>query len=180
MNAAPHTARSLAALVGGCFAVLAIAGAAHASGAGRASGAAIYSVHCAVCHQGKGQGVALAFPALADTVGRYLHAPDGREYLVRVVSFGLSGEISSNGVDYDGVMQSWTQLSDAEIAAVLNHVLTHFNARTVPADFKPYTAAEVRRIRTARRSFDQVRAERAGILKSLGASATAPRAIKAH
>jgi mono/diheme cytochrome c family protein len=151
----------------GAIAALAIARAAHASGK------EIFDSHCAVCHQINGDGVAGAYPPLADSVGAYLRVAAGRAYLVHVVSFGMTGAIPAHGQSYDGVMQSWAQFSDAQIAEVLNYVLTGFNRKLLPADFKPFTAAEVAKLRASRESFDQVRQERTRLLKSLGGAGAA-------
>jgi mono/diheme cytochrome c family protein len=145
-----------------------------------ASGEAVFAANCAVCHQSDGQGVQGIYPALADTVGRYVEASAGRAYLVHVVAFGMTGAIESRGTAYNGFMQPWTQLSDAQIAAVLNYILSGFNAKILPAGFKPYTAAEVKGLRAASKSFDQVHAERAAIVKSTGQSAMLPPAERAH
>jgi mono/diheme cytochrome c family protein len=157
------------------FTVIGITMALAYSAAAHAAGADVFAANCAVCHQSDGQGVQGVYPALAGTVGNYVHSPAGRAYLVQVVSFGMSGAIESRGAEYNGFMQPWPQLSDREIAAVLNYILTKFNAQTLPAGFKPYTAPEVRHLRAASLSFDQVRAERAAMVKPLAASA-----MKAH
>ncbi len=52
------------------------------------------------------------YPPLADSVGEFAHSKDGRAYLVHVLSFGLIGPITVRGMTYNGVMQSWAQLSD--------------------------------------------------------------------
>jgi mono/diheme cytochrome c family protein len=148
------------------LAALPIASAAHASGK------EIFDSHCAVCHQTNGEGVPGAYPPLADSVGAYVRVAPGRAYLVHVVSFGMTGAIPAHGQSYDGVMQSWSQFSDAQIADILNYVLTGFNRRLLPPDFRPFTAAEVAKLRVDRESFEQVHQERARLLNSLvGASA---------
>ena len=58
-------------------------------------------------------------------MGDFLKVPGGREYLV----------------DVPGVAAS--SLTDAEVAEVLNWLLYTFNKPELPADFKPYTAAEI-------------------------------------
>lgn len=44
-------------------------------------------------------------------------------------------------------MPRFSQLTNAEIAAVLNEVLTHFNAPEIAKNFAPIAAAEVKRAR---------------------------------
>lgn len=149
-------------------------------GTAYSSGERVFAANCAVCHQNDGQGVPGTYPSLAGTVGSYVRSPAGRAYLARVVSFGMNGSIMSQGAEYNGFMQPWTQLSDADIAAVLNYILDRFNAKILPADFKPYTAAEVKHLRATHLSFDQVRAERDAIMKAAGVAASAPSAMKAH
>jgi mono/diheme cytochrome c family protein len=128
----------------------------------------VFTARCAVCHQASGTGVAGVYPPLANSVGRYLRVPAGREYLVHVVSFGLMGPIAVHGQTYAGVMQAWTQLSDDDIAQVLNHVLTDFNKDLLPKDFKPLTADEVKRLRATSRSFSDDYSEREALIKALG------------
>jgi len=136
-------------------------------GSARADGSAIYSSHCVVCHQANGRGVAAVYPPLADSIGEYVRVAQGREYLVHVVSFGMMGAISAQGKTYHGFMQAWPQLSDEDVAQVLNHVLTTFNAKLLPKGFEPLTAGEVKRYRAARHSISDVRKERDALIKTL-------------
>jgi len=90
-----------------------------------------YLFGCRGCHLADGRGVPPEVPSLRDTLGQIVARPGGRDYIVRV----------------PGVLQS--RLDDAELAAVLNYVLTEFNAATLPADFRPYTKREVAAARKA-------------------------------
>jgi mono/diheme cytochrome c family protein len=90
-----------------------------------------YLFGCRGCHLADGRGVPPEVPTLRDNLGTIMARPGGRDYLVRV----------------PGVLQS--RLDDAELAAVLNYVLTEFNAATLPAGFRPYTAREVAAARKA-------------------------------
>src|SRR5438105_15113831 len=80
-----------------------------------ADGAETFSARCAVCHQADGHGVPGVYPPLANSVGDYLRLSQGRAYLVHVVSFGMTGAITSHGQTYSGFMQPWQQLSDREL-----------------------------------------------------------------
>ncbi|HWU33991.1 MAG TPA: c-type cytochrome [Methylovorus sp.] len=83
------------------------------------SGAAVFTSRCASCHQADGKGVPGAFPPLVASP-YVLGEP---EVLVKIVLFGLSGEIEVEGARYNGVMPAWaSQLNDEEIAAVASHV----------------------------------------------------------
>lgn len=106
--------------------------------------ARLYASHCGACHQENGLGMSGAFPPLAGHVPNLLARAGGREYLLRVVLFGLAGEISVNSQPFSGAMPPWESLSDADIAVLLNHAATNWgNARHLPADFKPFYAGEV-------------------------------------
>ncbi len=83
-----------------------------------AKGEAIYLAHCAACHQPSGVGLAGAFPPLAGS--DYLQG-DRKEVLAAAL-FGLSGPITVNGVDYNGVMPSLGHLPDEDLAAALTYV----------------------------------------------------------
>ena len=81
------------------------------------AGARIYAANCAACHQPEGQGLAGAFPPLASS--DYLLEDTDRA--ISALINGLSGPITVNGVEYNGVMPS-VRLSDEEIANVLTFV----------------------------------------------------------
>ncbi|GAC1582181.1 MAG: c-type cytochrome [Candidatus Elarobacter sp.] len=85
-----------------------------------ASGQRLYVANCAACHGASGAGVPGAFPALAhDPV---VTAADPAEH-VRVVLKGLSGKAIA-GTSYASKMPAFSQLSDAEIAAIIDHERT--------------------------------------------------------
>jgi mono/diheme cytochrome c family protein len=87
-----------------------------------------YVLHCMGCHREDGSGAPGRVPSLAD-VGRFLRAPDGRAYLVRV----------------PGTAQA--PLDDDSVAALLNWMLRAFDPDGLPEGFAPYTAEEVARHR---------------------------------
>jgi mono/diheme cytochrome c family protein len=140
-----------------------------------ASGSSVFGTNCSPCHQPGGQGVPGAYPPLKDTVGAYVRVPEGRAYLVHVVAFGMTGAISSQGQTYNGFMQPWTQLSDADVTDVLNHILVTLNTAFLPTGFVPFTADEVHTLRAKHLSFDAVRSEREAVVKALGTADQAQR-----
>jgi len=89
------------------------------------SPAELYTLNCWGCHKPHAEGIPGTVPRLAHSMGDFLKVPGGREYLV----------------DVPGVAAS--SLTDAEVAEVLNWLLYTFNKPELPADFKPYTAAEI-------------------------------------
>ena len=84
-----------------------------------AKGEGVYNANCAACHQPTGTGLAGAFPPLAGS--DYLKGD--RAQVMAAALFGLSGPITVNGVDYNGVMPSMGHLPDADLAAALTYVL---------------------------------------------------------
>lgn len=107
-----------------------------------------YVLQCAGCHRVDGRGSSRhGIPDFRGSVGAFVHLPAGREYLIRV----------------PGAAQS--QLSDAELAAVLNWLLESFSAAQLPADFRPYTKQEVAAAR--RRRYEDVVPVRHGLAQAL-------------
>ena len=81
-------------------------------------GKAVFNANCAACHQPDGKGLKGAFPPLARS--DFLHG-DRRE-VIGAALFGLSGPITVNGEEYNGVMPSLGHLEDADLAAALTYV----------------------------------------------------------
>ncbi len=82
------------------------------------NGADLYRKSCSSCHQENGQGLTNVFPPLMsdDVINS-----DKTDQHIKIVLFGLEGKVI-NGVKYATPMPSWeSQLSDEEIAAVINH-----------------------------------------------------------
>jgi cytochrome c oxidase cbb3-type subunit 2 len=106
-----------------------------------ASGASVYGTNCVSCHQANGRGMPGVFPPLAgDPV---VNAGDPTAH-IHTVLFGLHDR-AIHGVAYAAAMPPWgAQLSDEEIAAVVNHERTSWgnHAPTV-------TAAQVAAVRKA-------------------------------
>jgi mono/diheme cytochrome c family protein len=107
-----------------------------------------YMLQCQGCHLHDGGGTPGAVPPLAGSVGRFLAVPGGREFLVRVPG------------------SSQSPLDDARLAAVLNWLLVRFDPQALPADFAPFSAEEVARIR--RPPLTDVEGERRRLLSRIG------------
>jgi len=86
-------------------------------------------LNCRGCHGPEGQGAPGAAPSFRGQVGKFLAVTGGRAYLIQV----------------PGTAQS--ELSDARTAAVLNWIVREFSPKEAPADFVPFTDAEVARYR---------------------------------
>jgi mono/diheme cytochrome c family protein len=97
-----------------------------------AQGAQLYTQNCAACHGASGAGVTGAFPPLAgDPV---VTAKDPANH-VRIVLKGLSGK-AIGGSAYSSQMPSFAQLSDNDIAAIIDHERTSWGnkAPTITPD----------------------------------------------
>ncbi len=102
-------------------------------------GARVYGSVCASCHQANGQGVVGVYPPLVNDP--VVVAPDPTRH-IEIVLFGLAGSTIS-GVSYPTIMPGWAaQLSDDEVAAVVNH-----ERRSWGHDAPPTTPGDVARIR---------------------------------
>jgi len=100
---------------------------------GGGAGATLYRTSCANCHQSNGEGVAGAFPPLA---GDPVVTDQDPTQHVATVLFGLSRK-TIGGVTYAAQMPAWgPQLSDAEIAEIINHERTSWGNKA------PTTTAE--------------------------------------
>jgi nitrite reductase (NO-forming) len=86
-------------------------------------GKRVYEQNCQACHQMGGQGIAGAFPPLAGS--DYLLSAKPKQ-LVNIPMKGLSGKITVNGKDYNGVMPA-VNLSDEKMANVLTYILNSWN-----------------------------------------------------
>lgn len=108
------------------------------------AGGALYQANCLACHQVTGDGITAAFPPLREHVPSLLQAEGGREYLLAVILFGLTGEITVTGRTYSGLMPSWSHLSDGQLADVVNYVATAWgNGELLPRDYPAVTADDV-------------------------------------
>lgn len=128
------------------FAGLVLGGLVVAPGAHAADGAALFQ-HCAACHLPSGAGVPGTYPPLAADFRAQAVTPEGRRYLMLVVLKGAMGALTVDGKPYFAVMPAQSQLDDAGIATVLNHVAT--DIAKVGEGFVPFTPADVAAVRAA-------------------------------
>jgi nitrite reductase (NO-forming)/hydroxylamine reductase len=98
-----------------------------------AAGKGIYEANCGACHQPNGKGLPGAFPPLAES--DYLLRD--RQDVLAVALFGLSGPITVNDQEYNGVMPSLGHLKDEDLAAALTYVFNSWGnslAAVTPAE----------------------------------------------
>ena len=86
------------------------------------AGATVFASRCAVCHGAQAAGIPGSFPSLHEQVVAFAKIPQGRDYLVMVVTTGLMGNLKVGGISYNGVMPAQSGLSETEIAAVLSYL----------------------------------------------------------
>lgn len=132
-----------------------------AGGAFAADGKTIYDANCASCHQPDGAGAVGLAPPLLGTLGKRVATPAGRQYVPGVLISGLAGKLVSKGVTYTGIMPSWAQFSDEELAGVVNYVLSTYNAAELQPGHQPYVAAEFAQMREKKPSGKELKAWRA-------------------
>ena len=134
--------------------------------AAAAQDAATYAANCASCHQADGQGVPHSIPALAGHAPSLLVPPGGRDYLARLVLYGLEGPIRAGGAIYDSAMPPWgATLSDAQLAGALDFALHSWgNDQALPAGFQPITPADIAAARATPMTAQQVAALRTRLL----------------
>jgi mono/diheme cytochrome c family protein len=109
------------ARLAGCAALL-LVGYAAPGFADEPSGAGVFAARCAVCHGPEAAGIPGSFPSLHEQIVAFGKLPEGRDYLVMVVTTGLMGDLKVGGVSYRGVMPAQSGLSEAEVAAVLGYL----------------------------------------------------------
>lgn len=106
------------------------------------SGEAAYQAECAGCH-GDGER-RRNIPALRGYAVELYASEGGREYLVDFMLTGRVRILEDGRVVYEEAHPGYPQLSDARIAAILNHMLTSWgNDLLPPAGRRPYGAPEI-------------------------------------
>lgn len=88
-----------------------------------------YQLKCQGCHRPDGSGDDHSNPPMQHIVARFLSVPGGREFIGRVPGVAT--------VDLD----------DTRLANLVNWTLYTFDREHMPVDFRPYTAAELGKLR---------------------------------
>ena len=120
-----------------------------------------YIERCGGCHGVEGRSVAQLVPDLKHTAGYFLCDEEARAYIARLPNVAFS------------------QISDADLAAMLNYVVLDLGAKEGVAQpgepaVKPYTAAEVGRLRRDALTIPDLKAYRLRIVERLVAHCAAP------
>jgi mono/diheme cytochrome c family protein len=123
-------------------------------GVARAGSAQDYALHCMGCHGANAQGVPGKVPPLAHSLVRFMKNPEGRRYVLRVPGAANS------------------MLSDAQLAAVLNWIVTQFDADELGSSTPPFAEQEVAASRHT--PLADVLATRVAVLKEIAAGGSTP------
>ncbi|UZR96731.1 c-type cytochrome [Chondrinema litorale] len=104
-------------------------------------GKSIYSANCVACHMANGEGIASVFPPLAGADNL-----DDTNRMVKAIMLGERGKITVNGVNYNGEMTGFNNLSDEEVADLLNYIKNSWGNKgeaILPKDIQPALKADV-------------------------------------
>ena len=88
-----------------------------------------YMLHCQGCHLPAAEGVPGRVPRMQSFLGYFLQLDAGREFVIRVPGVATA------------------QLTDVEVAELMNWLISVYSADEAPPDFRPFTAAEVAALR---------------------------------
>ena len=89
------------------------------------SGASVYEENCEMCHEVGGVGIPEEIPPLVGNP-----RIDDLEYLARVILQGVSGPIEVGGEIYEEEMEGFPELSESEVAALIEYIQGGFAAPT--------------------------------------------------
>jgi cytochrome c5 len=104
---------------------------------------------CAACHLADGAGIPGAFPKVRNRAASMAALDGGRDYLIAVVSSGLMGPVTADGMNYAGVMPGQQgALSADAIAAALNYLVRNL-VDDGAMDIAPFSADEVAKLQKA-------------------------------
>jgi hypothetical protein len=120
-----------------------------------------YVEYCSGCHGMQGNSAPAEIPVLRDRVGYFLCTKDGRDYLIRLPNVAYSA-ITDNG----------------ELADMMNFVVFGLGGDSTPKGAKPFTAAEVGRLRRNALASQSLIQARARIVEGLSATCAVPQSMK--
>jgi hypothetical protein len=120
-----------------------------------------YVEHCSGCHGMQGNSAPAEIPVLRDRVGYFMCSPEGRDYLIRLPNVAYSA-ISDN----------------QELADMMNFVVFGLGGASAPKGAKPFTAAEVARLRGRALATQSLIAARATIVDRLVGTCSVPESMK--
>ena len=120
-----------------------------------------YVEYCSGCHGMQGNSAPAEIPVLRDRVGYFLCVKEGRDYLIRLPNVAYSA-ISDN----------------QELADMMNFVVFGLGGNSAPKDAKPFTAAEVARLRTRALATQSLIAARGEVVDKMVRQCAVPQNMK--
>ena len=120
-----------------------------------------YVEHCSGCHGMQGNSAPAEIPVLRDRVGYFMCTKQGRDYLIRLPNVAYSA-IADN----------------QELADMMNFVVFGLGGRSAPKGAKPFTAAEVARLRGHALATQSLIAVRAQIVDQMTHDCAVPESMK--
>ena len=85
-------------------------------------GKRLYGVHCANCHAEDGSGLKKLIPPVSDSDFIKMNT----DKLSCLIKFGFLDTLIINGVSYSGNMKGIPNLTDTEIANIINYIIYEF------------------------------------------------------
>lgn len=119
-----------------------------------------YVEHCSGCHGMQGDSYPAEIPVLRDRIGYFMCTREGREYLIRLPNVAYS-PIPDN----------------QQLADMMNFVVFGLGGASAPKDARPFTAAEVSRLRTRALATDSLIAVRAEIVGNMVGRCAVPKSM---
>ncbi len=120
-----------------------------------------YVEHCSGCHGMQGNSAPADIPVLRDRVGYFMCSQEGRDYLIRLPNVAFSA-ITDN----------------QELADMMNFVVFGLGGNSAPRGTKPFTAAEVAKLRGRALATGSLIAARAAIVDRLVGTCAVPQSMK--
>jgi hypothetical protein len=120
-----------------------------------------YVEYCSGCHGMQGNSAPAEIPVLRDRVGYFMCTKDGRDYLIRLPNVAYSA-ITDN----------------QELADMMNFVVFGLGGNSAPKGAKPFTAAEVKRLRGKALGTQSLIAARSQVVGKMISDCAAPQSMK--
>jgi hypothetical protein len=120
-----------------------------------------YVEYCSGCHGMQGNSAPAEIPVLRDRVGYFMCTREGRDYLIRLPNVAYSA-IADN----------------QELADMMNFVVFGLGGASAPKSAKPFTAAEVKRLREEALGTQSLIAARAHVVGKMISDCAVPQSMQ--
>ena len=120
-----------------------------------------YVEYCSGCHGMQGNSAPAEIPVLRDRVGYFMCTREGRDYLIRLPNVAYSA-IADN----------------QELADMMNFVVFGLGGASAPKGAKPFTAMEVKRLRTQALGTQSLIAARSRVVGKMISDCAVPQSMQ--